>query len=199
MSETKFQLKNPFTVRTNEDEKSLNEELIIEMFPEFDSETTTRKMWNDIVARAAKQTAKITKSLPADLETIQLLNNKNGELLTLTDLKDQEIQRLKDELSAEKQAHAKDVLELTGSLEGLTTKLPGSDQVVVDLSELQHKLLKLASERLSSRYKKEISSSQILKQIFINYTKQESELDFPYVLSLSDAIRINKEMQNGQA
>jgi hypothetical protein len=190
MSDINYQLKNPITIRTSEDERSLNEERIIEMFPEFDPETTTRVMFNAVVDRASKQTKKINQSLPADLETIQLLTNKNGELKTLVDLKDQEIQDLKDQISQGKEAHQQEVSQLGDSLQGLKAVLPTSNQVVVDLSPLQKQLILLASERLTARYKKEITPEQILKQIFINYTKQESELDFPYVLSYSDIVRL---------
>ncbi len=190
MSETIYKLKNPITIRTSEDERILNEERIVEMFPEFDPETSIRVVFNALVDRASRQTKKQNQSLTADLETIQLLTNKNGEFKTLLDLKDQENQDLRDQLSRSKEDHQKEAAHLVESLQALKAGLPSGDQVIVDLSPLQRRLIDLVSERLTARYKSETSPAQILKQIFINYTKQESELDFPYVLSYSDIVRI---------
>ncbi len=184
--EDKYVFKNPTTIRLSAEEAKIAEEMIVEMFPEFDPTTTSRLMFNSLLDRANTKTKLNSASKPSDLETIQFKENEIGRLQILTDQRKTEIENANN-LNLEKDQK---IEELNQKVQNLQSGLPSSDQVVVDLSPLQKKLIALAAERLSSRYKKEISPAQILKQIFINYTKQESELDFPYVLSYSDVVKL---------
>jgi hypothetical protein len=170
------------------------EEMIIEMFPEFDPTTTARTMFNALVDRANTKTKLSKTSLPGDLEKIQNLTNEIGLHKIEIDFKNQEIEKLSSQILREKEDRQQQLHQLSEKVRSLESGIPTDHQVVVELSPVQSALLRLAAEKLTARYKSEVTPSQIFKELFISYTRQESELKFPYVIYNSDKARVTKEM-----
>ena len=90
--EDKYVFKNPTTIRLSAEEAKIAEEMIVEMFPEFDPTTTSRLMFNSLLDRANTKTKLNSASKPSDLETIQFKENEIGRLQILTDQRKTEIE-----------------------------------------------------------------------------------------------------------
>ena len=152
MSENTYKLKTPFTVRLSDDERNLSEERILEMFPDFMDETSSRQMFLALIDRASRQTSKSNQSLPADLEKIQNLENEIGRLKTLIDLKEEELIRVKEEN-----------FNLTQAGQGL--KL-ADNQTVITFNPLVALLLDEEIQAAEKKTGKRFTREDVLKNLF---------------------------------
>lgn len=160
MSDRKKFFNNPLSVRFSTDEYILREEQFAEMFPDLDpTDITNRVVFNSIFDRAFGKFEKSNVPRREDQETIEQLTNEIGRLKIEIDLKDEKIDK-----ATNLYVEAKQSMIILQDEIGQQPAAPviAENDILVNLSILEHALLKIEAAYLKRKTGKDFTISEIL-------------------------------------
>lgn len=159
-----YQLKNPISIRLNDEECQFANEMILEMNPEYTKFTTARTMFYDLVQRASEKFKLKTQARPEDAEQIQLLQNEIGRLKIQIDQLKEENQDQKEFINAQGQT-------LIEEQTRAQTPTPPQNQEVLTLEPIICVILDIERKQAQEKTGKQFSRGELLTGLYWSAVK----------------------------
>ncbi len=165
-----------------------NIEMLLDAYDECNSlrrdfETLTAN--NNTLQEQNERLAATNSELQQRLQQLEDSPANNAEL-------QQRITELEQQLAESQQTTEETGQSLADALQKLTAQRLSDDAIVIDNPGFVGKLLTATAEKLSVKYKREITPQMILQDMFLRYTVQRwSEWFYPFILKDKDIEEIS--------
>ncbi|MGD9930151.1 MAG: hypothetical protein AB7U05_09035 [Mangrovibacterium sp.] len=208
MPEVQNIVKQQFAARLREDDQQIINEALPEIFPDHDLTTLTgREILRGSVEKAVRTVQKLSQSLPADLEKIQVLQADCDRLTAARDGSKQEVEQLESqvlalnelitELNDRNQNLGNRLAELQGTASNLEKYRPVDNEMRVIVPPFTLEVLKRYARKVAKVTGKETRPADLLVSLFNRYiTAKEIELDgFPQLISKAEIKSIKDSLK----